>query len=131
MRDTCQRQPLITMISEPCVGSHLEEVIEFCWDITEEHVALMINNSWTCQLDKFTATKPIITPIPSSKCNERLQIDLMVLSTSPDDGYKWVLHMKDRFSTYVALHPLRTKEVSGVALYLKNCFIHHGNINIL
>ena len=65
-----------------------EKVAEFYWGITEEHVTWMIDHCWTCQLDKGNTTKLVITPIPSSKCNERLQISLMDFSTYEDDGYK-------------------------------------------
>lgn len=88
-------------LSQPFhTGAHRtwETVTKHYYGITEEHCTWMVKHCWTCQSDKGITTKPIIMPILSSGCSERLQINLMDFTTTAGYGHKWVLRMKDHFS---------------------------------
>ena len=43
------------------------------------------------------------------------QIDLIDMSSTPDDGYHWIGHVLDCFSKYHILFPMKRKEAAEVA----------------
>ena len=47
------------------------------------------------------ATKPVITPIRTARCMDRVQIDLMNFKAKMDGGFKYIIQIKDHFSRYV------------------------------
>lgn len=55
---------------------------------------------------------------------ERVQIDLIDMRHEPDEQFQWIVHVKDHFSKYSCLYPLRSKHAQGVAnclsMWLRN-----------
>ena len=69
--------------------------------------------------------QPGHTPIISKYPGERIQIDLIILtSCNPlsNGGYKYILTVKDHFSTFVWLRKLKRKNKNAVFKKLKNIF---------
>ena len=46
---------------------------------------------------------------------ERIQIDLIDMSTTPDGEYKWILHIVDHFSKFSSSFALKSKHAVEVA----------------
>lgn len=53
--------------------------------------------------------------IKSEYTLQRVQIDLIDLRGTPDGDYNWILHIRDHYSKYSWLYPLKSKEASEVA----------------
>ena len=69
--------------------------------------------------------QPGHTPIRSTYPGERIQIDLIVLTSCHplvNSGYKYILTVKDHFSTFVWLRKLKRKNKNAVFNKLKNIF---------
>jgi len=60
-------------------------------------------------------TRPPLEPIISECTLERVQIDLVDMRHQSDGQYKWILHIKDHFSKYSCLCPLKSKQAEEVA----------------
>lgn len=70
--------------------------------------------------------KPVIKPIKSNHCLDRLTIDLMDFRGNSDGEYKWILQMKDNFSRFVWVYPLKNKEAASVEAVLSTWFKLNG-----
>lgn len=46
-------------------------------------------------------------PIPSHHVMERVQMDLIDMRKEPDGKFRWILHIKDHYSRFCMLYPLR------------------------
>ena len=78
--------------------------------------------------------KPGNTPIRSTRVMERVQIDLIVLTSAlpeKNNDYKYILTVKDHFSRYVWLEALRRKRVVDVVAFLRRVFDEFGCPTIL
>ena len=62
---------------------------------------------------------------------DRFYIDLVDLRNMKDGHYSWVIQIKDHFSHYAWLHPLRTKESKRVAKVMADWFMYTGYPKIL
>jgi hypothetical protein len=63
------------------------EISNAYYGITEADCKWIIKHCQFCILRAPTTTKPVITPIVSSKCIERIQIDLMDFRNQKDSEY--------------------------------------------
>ena len=69
------------------------EVIKRQYDgITRSYVQYFCTNCPICQLRQPQKTKPLLKPIIESSFNARVQIDLIDMRRSPDDGYQYICH---------------------------------------
>ncbi|KFY25048.1 hypothetical protein V491_01918, partial [Pseudogymnoascus sp. VKM F-3775] len=69
-------------------------------------------------LNRPNTTKAPLVPIISGRAWERVQIDLIDMRHEPSGQYKWILHIKDHFSKYTQLYPLKSKHAEPIA----DCF---------
>ncbi|KFY96373.1 hypothetical protein V500_02472, partial [Pseudogymnoascus sp. VKM F-4518 (FW-2643)] len=60
-------------------------------------------------------TKAPLVPIVSRRAWERVQIDLIDMRHEPSGQFKWILHIKDHFSKYTQLYPLKSKHAEPIA----------------
>lgn len=79
-----------------------------------------------CNLQAPQANSGYIKPIVSKAPLDRLVIDLMDFSTTPDGEYKWILQMKDHFTKMVWLRGLKDKTAAGVCNELEKWMDEHG-----
>jgi hypothetical protein len=60
-----------------------------------------------------------------------LQLDLMDMWATKDSDYAWIAQLKDPFSRYIWLYPLKNKSSAEVAAVLKLWFGANGHPKIL
>lgn len=94
--------------------------------ITERNVKWVIDQCVVCTLNKGNKTKPIIRPIVSEGCLDRVQIDLMDFHAKADGDAMWILQVKDHFSCFVWLYPLEDKTATAVATCIDEWFMYNG-----
>jgi hypothetical protein len=92
-----------------------KQVVERYWGITRNDVAWIVNRCLICNLGSSAKNKSIPIPIVSSRCLNRVYIDLIDYRTTPDRIYCWIAQLKDHFSRYIWLVPLPNKEASTLA----------------
>ena len=59
--------------------------------------------------------KAPIQLIKTHRCLNRVQIDLIDFKVLADGEYKYILQIKDTFSRYIQLFPLKNREAEDVA----------------
>lgn len=57
-------------------------------------------------------------PIVSHRVMERVQMDLIDMREQPDGKYCWILHVKDHYSRFCMLYPLRRRSGTAVVRHL-------------
>ncbi|XP_008274017.1 uncharacterized protein LOC103353042 [Stegastes partitus] len=94
-------------------------------------VELYLQTCLTCStrqsLKQPTSAKPTI----SLGFLTRVQVNLIDMTSKPDDDYKWILHARDHFSKYSWAFPLTSKRASEVAQKLVMLFSMFGPPRIL
>ncbi|EXU94631.1 integrase core domain protein, partial [Metarhizium robertsii] len=92
-----------------------EAVQQKFYGITRADVEFVIKRCKNCALDRPAATKAPLVPIVTSRAWERVQADLIDMRHEPSGQYKWILHIKDHFSKYTQLYPLKSKHAEPIA----------------
>jgi hypothetical protein len=109
----------IVLIQKIGIGKTHERIHELYYGITQKDVEWVLSRCAICQQQAQNNNPPSITPIVS-RCNmDRVQIDLMDMRASQDGEHKWIMQIKDHFSRYVWLYPLKNKSSDEVAGALK------------
>jgi hypothetical protein len=72
------------------------------------------------QKDARVPRAPVVQPIISNRCMERLQVDLIDMTHQADGQYRFIMHAKDHFSKYSWLAALKSKASTGVADVVSN-----------
>ncbi|KFY32501.1 hypothetical protein V493_00138 [Pseudogymnoascus sp. VKM F-4281 (FW-2241)] len=85
------------------------------YGISRQEVAFVLKLCKNCVLNRPATTKAPLVPIISSQAWERVQIDLIDMRHEPSGQYKWILHIKDHFSKYTQLYPLKSKHAEPIA----------------
>jgi hypothetical protein len=85
------------------------------YGIKREDVEFILKRCKNCTLNLPSATKAPLVPIISGRAWERVQIDLIDMRHEPSGQYKWILHIKDHFSKYTQLYPLKSKHAEPIA----------------
>jgi hypothetical protein len=88
------------------------------YGIKREDVEFILKKCKNCTLNRPNTTKAPLVPIISGRAWERVQIDLIDMRHEPSGQYKWILHIKDHFSKYTQLYPLKSKHAEPIA----DCF---------
>jgi hypothetical protein len=92
-----------------------ERVAERYWGITRNDVAWVVNRCLICNLSSTAKSTAIPVPIVSSRCLNRVYIDLIDFRTTPDSSFYWLAQLKDYFSHFIWLILLPSKESSILA----------------
>ena len=102
----------------------------YSW-INRKAVQMFLQTCPTCNtrqpLKKPKAGKPII----SLGFLTRVQVDLIDMTSRPDEDYKWILHARDHFTKYSWAYPLTSKRADEVAEKLTEIFCSFGPAKIL
>ena len=99
-----------------------EAVQQRFYGITRADVEFVIQRCKNCALNRPAATKAPLVPIVTNRAWERVQADLIDMRHEPSGQYKWILHIKDHFSKYTQLYPLKSKHAEPIAEAF-TCFI--------
>ncbi|KFZ23265.1 hypothetical protein V502_02250 [Pseudogymnoascus sp. VKM F-4520 (FW-2644)] len=59
--------------------------------------------------------KAPLVPIVTERAWEWVEIDLIYMRHEPSGQFKWILHIKDHFSKYTQLYPLKSKHAELIA----------------
>ena len=71
-----------------------------------------------CLLNYLSNIKAPLKPIIIERVFERLQVNLINFRHEPDRKFKWIMHIKDHISKFLALFAQTSKEVSECATSL-------------
>ena len=85
------------------------------YGLKREEVEFILKRCKNCALNKPVATKAPLVPIISRRAWERVQINLINMRHEPSSQFKWILHIKDHFSKYTQLFPLKSKHAKPIA----------------
>jgi hypothetical protein len=85
------------------------------YGITRQEVAYVLKLCKNCALNRPVTTKAPLVPIVTERAWERVQIDLIDMRHEPSGQFKWILHIKDHFSKYTQLYPLKSKHSEPIA----------------
>jgi hypothetical protein len=85
------------------------------YGINRPEVIFILKLCKNCALNRPITTKAPLQPIVSERAWERVQVDLIDIRYEPLGQYKWILHIKDHFSKYTQLHPLKSKHAEPIA----------------
>jgi transposase InsO family protein len=85
------------------------------YGITRQEVAFVIKLCKNCALNRPATTKAPLVPIITGRAWERVQIDLIDMRHEPSGQFKWILHIKDHFSKYTQLYPLKSKHAEPIS----------------
>lgn len=85
------------------------------YGIKREDIDFVLKRCKNCALNRPAATKAPLVPIVTGRAWERVQIDLIDMRHEPSGQFKWILHIKDHFSKYTQLYPLKSKHAEPIA----------------
>jgi hypothetical protein len=71
---------------------------DYYYGISEKAVAWVLDKCALCKLSSRNEGRATIKPIVAKHCMNWLVIDLMDFRSQADDGFKWILQIKDHFS---------------------------------
>ena len=83
--------------------------------ITKAVVEWLLKHCQTCLQNRQNHSRAPPEPIILNHRMQRIQIDLVDMRHEPDGQYKWILHIKDHFSKWSPLFPLKSKSAEEVA----------------
>ena len=95
--------------------------------IRKVEVEWLLKRCQSCLLERQNRSRAPLEPIIVDRILERVQIDLVDFRHEPNGQYKWILHIKDHFSKFTSLYPLRSKttdEVANSIAHWIGCFGH-------
>ena len=82
--------------------------------INRQEVRAIIRLCKNCALNRPATIKAPLQPIISKRTWERVQLDHIDMRHEPSDQYKWIMHLKDHFSKYIYLYPLKNKHTEPI-----------------
>ena len=85
------------------------------YGIKRQEIEFILKRCKNCALNRPAAAKAPLVPIITGRAWERVQIDLIDMRHEPSGQYKWILHIKDHFSKYTQLYPLKSKHAQPIA----------------
>lgn len=95
------------------------EVADRYHGIPKRAVAWILKRCSVCHAH-HPGPRPIpLRAIVSQDVMERVQMDLIDMRSAPDGDFFWILHIKDHFSKYCMLYPLRSQSGKDVV----RCFL--------
>ena len=95
------------------------------YGITQTEIEWLLKHCQTCLLSRQNRSRAPLEPIISDHTLQRIQIDLVDMRHEPDEQFKWILHIKDHFSKWSSLFPLKSKtavEVAGQMAVWIRCY---------
>ena len=92
------------------------------WDC----IPIFLSTCPACTVRVPLKKPPAGRPIISLGFLTRVQMDLIDMSSHPDDECKWILHLRDHYSKFSWAHALTSKRASEVAAKLVQTFCLFG-----
>lgn len=92
-----------------------DAVSNWYYSMAKNQVQWLVERYQTCLKNRPNRSRGELEPIISNCIFERIQIDLVDIRHEPNGQYKWIPHVKDHFSKFCSLIPLRSKRAEEVA----------------
>ncbi|KAI3620135.1 hypothetical protein CBS9595_002102 [Malassezia furfur] len=86
--------------------------------IPKRVVDYVIRQCQLCQRQRQGLRPAPIQAIVTQRVMERVQVDMIDMRREPDGEYQWILHIKDHFSRFCMLYPLKQGTQGEVVRYL-------------
>ena len=86
-----------------------EAIQERYYGIKRGDVEFIVKRCKNCTFNRPSVTKAPLVPIIINRAWERVQVDLIDIRYELSTQYKWILYIKDHFSKYTQLYPLKNK----------------------
>ena len=102
----------------------------YAW-INTNAVNLFLKTCCECNTRKSVKKPKAGKPIISLGFLTRVQVDLIDMTSHPDENFKWILHARDHFTKYSWTFPLTSKKADEVAEKLIEMFCSFGPAKIL
>ena len=99
-------------IEQNATATHIDK--EY-YRIAHEEVNFLVKLCEICHRKAHSKSKGPLKNIVSTRLFERVQIDLIDITATPDGDFVWICHMKDHFSKFHMLFPMANKEAPTVA----------------
>ena len=91
---------------------------ELYYSISYDDIEWVVDKCAVCKLMEAQKGKAPIQLIKTHCCLDHVQINLMDFKVLADGEYKYILQIKDTFSRYIWLFPLKNREAEDVAKVL-------------
>jgi hypothetical protein len=108
-----------------------EELDRDCYRISRQEVEWLLKHCTTCAMEKSQSKTAPIKAVIVNKLFERLQVDLIDMSATPDGDYRWICHIRDHFSKDSQAYGIVSKHSEKVAAVFKIWVSHLGPPKIL
>lgn len=113
-------------LAHPGMRAFWTEVSSRYWGIPQAITESYIKQCALCSTHKPKIKQSSSRPIVSTNFLSRVQVDLTYMGNTPDQGYKWICHMRDHFTRFSWTSPLKSKSSVEVAKVLYNVFMVFG-----
>ena len=101
------------------------------YEIATSEVNFLIKLCEICHRKAYSKSKGPLKSIITTRLFERVQIDLIDMTSTPDGKYVWICHMEDHFSKFHMLFAMKDKEAPTVARCMHHWIAVLGIFEIL
>ena len=106
-------------------------VVHDYYGVTKKECISLLKHCAICARSRPSKSKGPLKPIQSKRVFERVQIDLIDMSSDADGDFKWICHMECHFSKFHAMFGMQNKESSTVARVVHKWICWLGIMEIL
>ena len=99
--------------------------------VSKKEVAEVLRHCATCSKKGSQRSKARLQPIVENTLWGRIQIDLIAMRGDPDNGQKWICHIRDHFSKYSIAFPMPNKTSTEVVKVVIMWIMHFGPPKVL
>lgn len=85
------------------------------YGVNKDTMKWLLARCAVCLHDRPNKTRAPLEPIVVNKRLERVQIDLIDMRCQPDQQFKWICHLRDHYSKFTVLFPMKAKRAEEVA----------------
>ena len=115
-------------VGQHATGTHISR--EY-YGIATQEVYFLVKLCEICHRKAHSKSKGPLKSIITTRLFERVQIDLIDMTATPDGEYVWICHMEDHFSKFHWLFAMTNKEAPTVAYHIHTWIAILGIFEIL
>ena len=115
-------------VGQHATGNHVNR--EY-YGIATQEVYFLVKLCEICHRKASSKSKGPLKSIITQRLFERVQIDLIDMTATPDREYVWICHMEDHFSKFHMLFAMANKEAPTVAYHIHTWIAILGVFKIL
>ncbi|CAG8571998.1 20963_t:CDS:2, partial [Gigaspora rosea] len=110
------------------ISTHIRE--RYCF-IPQQVVEDAVRECNVCAIRRLSKRVPPIRAIVSEAFLAHVQIDTINMTMTPDESYKYIIHIRDHFTQFSYAEPSQTKSAQDAAICLFNFCLMYGPPTIL